>query len=136
MEKDNQELVLTHRFGIDGIVYLSAAGKISNDQLLKFSTWADEVKNILRERALLGDDPILVLSDISGVSHFERKPIAVLKDLLSYDGQFPIRSAIVGGNRFAVLVLDSIISLLRRSNVRHFGGKEAALAWLLKAKKE
>lgn len=130
MEHDPHELVLTHRFGTDGIIYLTATGKISNDQLLKFSTWADEVKNLIRERAAQGDNPILVHTDISGVAHFERKPIAVLRELLSYDSQFPIRSAIVGGNRFAVLMLDSIISLLRRTGVRHFKNKESALNWL------
>ena len=135
MHDDTQELLLTHRYGIDGVIYLTISGKINNDQLLKYSTWADEVKNLIRERSLLGDNPILVLSDISGVTHFERKPIAVLKELLSYDAQFPIRSAIVGGNRYAVLILDSIVSLLRRSDVRHFGDKESALKWLLKAKK-
>ncbi len=134
MELDPHALVLTHRYGTDGIIYLSAAGKISNDQLLRFSTWADEVKNLIRERAAHGDNPILVLTDISGVAHFERKPIAVLRELLSYDSQFPIRSAIVGGNRFAVLVLDSIVSLLRRTGVRHFKNKESALNWLQSAR--
>lgn len=135
MEERDKALILTHRYGVDGIIYLTISGKINNDQLLKYSAWADEVKNLIRERALLGDDPILVLSDISGVTHFERKPIAVMKELLSYDAQFPLRSAIVGGNRFAVLILDSIVSLLRRSDVRHFGDKESALTWLLKGKK-
>ena len=135
MQDDTQELLLAHRYGVDGIIYLTISGKINNDQLLKYSIWADEVKNMIRERSLLGDDPILVLSDISGVTHFERKPIVVLKELLSYDSQFHIRSAIVGGTRFAVLVLDSITSLLRRSDVRHFGDKKTALEWLLKSKK-
>lgn len=134
MENDD-ELVLAHHFGVDGIVYLSAAGKISNAQLLKYSSWADEVKALIHERALLGDNPILVLTDISGVTHFERKPIAVLREMLAYDSQFPLRSAVVGGNRFAVLVLDSIVSLLRRNDIRHFNDKDAAMKWLLKGKK-
>lgn len=135
MDNLEQELVLTHRFGVDGIVYLSAAGKISNAQLDKYSEWADEVKALILERATLGDNPILVLTDISGVTHFERKPIAVLREMLSYDSQFPLRSAVVGGNRFAVLVLDSIVSLLRRTDLRHFKDKDAALKWLLKERK-
>ena len=135
MDNLEQELVLTHRFGVDGIVYLTAAGKISNAQLLKFSAWADEVKALIHERATLGDNPILVLTDISGVTHFERKPIAVLREMLSYDSQFPLRSAVMGGNRFAILVLDSIVSLLRRTDLRHFKDKDTAMKWLLKERK-
>lgn len=125
------ELVLTHHFGEDGIIYLSATGKISNDHLLEFSTWTDEVKTLIRERAELGDNPILVMTDITLATHFERKPVAVLKDMLLYNSQFPIRSTIVGGNRFAVLMLDSIVSLLGLSALRHFRDKESAQKWLL-----
>ena len=135
MGNPDDELVLTYRLGVDGVIYLSASGKISNAQLLKYSSWADEVKALIHERAGAGDNPILVLSDISGVTHFERKPIAVLRELLSYDSQFLIRSAIVGGNRFAILVLDSIVSLLRRTDVRHFKDKDSAQKWLLKSRK-
>lgn len=130
----NDELVLTHHYGTDGIIALSASGKISNNELLKYSLWADDVKALVAERAHAGDNPVLVLSDISGVTHFERKPIAVLRELLAYDTQFPLRSALVGGNRFAVLVFDSIISLLRRTNVRHFATKADAERWLLSQK--
>lgn len=131
MDMTKEKLELGCHYGVDGVLYLFAAGKISNEHLEEYSTWADEVKKIIEERAAAGDNPIRVLSDISLVTHFERKPIAVLRELLAHDSRFPVRSAIVGGNRFAVLMLDSIISILRRENVRHFKDKETALRWLL-----
>lgn len=125
-----EELVLTHHFGADKVLYLTAKGRITNIELSKYATWSQEVKAIVRERANAGDDPILVLSDISGVTHVERKPVAILRELLTHDKQFPIRSAIVGDNRFVMLILDSILSLLRRTNVRYFKDTKTALAWL------
>ena len=134
MENLDNTLSLEHHIGTDGVLYITVLGKISNDYLEQFSTWADEIKLTIKKRAEEGENPILVLTDIRGVVHFERKPIAVLRELLSYDTQFPIRSAVVGGNRFAVLIFDSIIGILHRTNVRHFKDKQSALAWLFAEK--
>ncbi len=136
MNDGTERLELTHRVGVDGVIYLSAKGRIDNDEIERFSRWADEVKALIAERAALGDDPILVLTDITEVSHFERQPIAVVKELLLHDKQYRIRSAFVGGTRFVTLVLDSIVSLLRRDNIRRFSAKEPALRWLAAARKE
>lgn len=131
-----EQLILTHRYGTDGVLYLSAKGRITNDKLNTYAQWSSEVKAMIRERAEAGDNPILVLSDISGVSHVERKPVAILRELLTHDKQFPIRSAIVGNNHFVMLILDSIISLLHRNNVRYFNDTQSALKWLYAGKKK
>jgi hypothetical protein len=134
-EQSSPRLSLEHRYGVDGILYLSASGRIENEELENFARWTDEVKALIRGRAEAGDVPVLVLSDISKVTHFERKPIAVLRELLSHDAQYELRSAIVGGSRFATLVLDSIVSILHRNDMRHFKNKDEALKWLLDKKR-
>ena len=130
MNPADDKLELEHRFGVDGVLYLFVRGRISNERLEEFSRFTDEVEKLVKERVESGVSPVLILTDITGVTHYERKPIAVLRELLSHNKQYPIRSAFVGGNRYATLLIDSIAALLHRSNIKRFTDKESALKWL------
>ena len=123
-------LVLGASLGEDGIIYLNADGKITNERLKQLSLWADKVKELIGTEAAKGKDPILVLADISGLLHYERKPITILRDLLAYDKQFPVRTAIVGGNMYVTILLESLFAILVRKNIRQFHAKSEALLWL------
>ena len=123
-------LSLDAHLGGDGIIHLTPKGRISNRHLGQFSLWLDSVKVLIKERAESGVDPILVLADISEVTHYEQRPVTVLRELMDYDKQFPVRTAIVGGSKLAWILLDSLISILMRKNIRQFRTKDEAMLWL------
>ncbi len=72
---------------------------------------------------------IFILSDVSGISHFERKPIMALRELLEFNKQYPVQSAIVGAKGFTRPLLDAVVSLTGRTNIRQFETREVALRW-------
>ena len=130
MQPEKDQLALDARLGDDGIIHLTAAGKITNQHLEQFSHWTDSVKTLIAARAALGIDPILVLADIGGVTHYERKPVTILRELLEHDKQFPVRTAMVGASKYASILIDSLIAILMRKNIRQFRTKSEALLWL------
>ena len=130
MQPETDKLSLDAKLGEDGIIYIKASGKVTNQHLEQFSHWTDSVKSLIGERAAAGADPILVLADIGGVTHYERKPVTILRDLLDYDKQFPIRTAVVGASKFASILIDSLVAILMRKNVRQFRSQSEAMLWL------
>lgn len=130
MQSHADQLFLDAKLGDDGVIYIKASGKITNQHLEQFSHWTDSVKALIGERAAARVDPILVLADIGGITHYERKPVTILRELLDYDKQFPIRTAMVGASKFAGILIDSLIAILVRKNVRQFRTQTEAMLWL------
>ncbi len=130
MHSETDKLALDAKLGNDGIIYIKASGKVTNQHLEQFSHWTDSVKSLISERAAAGIDPILVLVDIGGVTHYERKPVTILRELLDYDKQFPIRTAMVGASKLAAILIDSLVAILVRKNVRQFRSQSEAMLWL------
>ena len=136
MQTKTDDLSLDAKLGQDGIIYIKVSGKVTNQHLEQFSHWTDSVKTLIGARALAGVDPILVLADISGVTHYERKPVTILRELLDYDKQFPVRTAMVGASKFASILIDSLIAILVRKNVRQFRTQSEAMLWLTEGMKK
>ena len=130
MQPETDKLTLDAKLSNDGIIYIKASGKVTNQHLEQFSQWTDSVKSLIGERDAAGVDPILVLADISGVTHYERKPVTILRELLDYDKQFPIHTAVVGASKFASILIDSLVAILVRKNVRQFRSQSEAMLWL------
>ncbi len=130
MQHEIDQLDLDAKLGNDGIIYIKASGKITNLHLEQFSHWADSVKSLIATRAAAGVDPILVLADIGGITHYERKPVTILRELLDHDKQFPVRTAMVGASKFASILIDSLIAILMRKNFRQFRTQDEAMLWL------
>ena len=126
-------LILNAEIGADGIIYTSVSGRITNDRLYAFVAWAEKVKHLIHEQYDAGVSPVLILSDVSKVEYFERKPIAPLKGLLDYDKRYHLKSAILGADKLTRMLLDAVISFTGRTNIRLFPTKEEAHAWLLHA---
>ncbi len=131
-EHHNQKesVVLEAEVGADGIIYLTVAGKITNERFYAFVAWTEKVKKLVREMSEKHPDNVRLLSDVSGVSHFESKPIVPLRELLNYNKQYPAKSAVVGAKDLTRVLLDTVISLTSRDNIKQFATKEEALVWL------
>lgn len=112
------------------IIILRLTGKFTNQYLEEFSHWSDTVKSLISERNIAGDNPILVIADLKGDTHFERKPITVVRELLNYDKQFPLRTAIISNDGNLSILLNSLISILMRKNIRQFRSESEAMFWL------
>lgn len=118
----------------DGVVLLTLSGRITNAHLDEVVVWVEKVKVILQTEFEKKVDPILVMCDVSGISHFETKPVTALRDLLSHDKQYPLMTAIVGPNNMIKMLVEALISLTRRTNIKQFPSEKEALEWLLKSK--
>lgn len=136
MQTKTDELSLDAKLGQDGIIYIKVSGKVTSQHLEQFSHWTDSVKTLIGARAAAGLDPILVLADISEVTHYERKPVTILRELLDYDKQFPVRTAVVGASKFASILIDSLTAILVRKNVRQFRTQSEAMLWLTEGMKK
>ena len=135
MHPETKQLSLDAHLGDDGIIYLKAVGKITNQHLEQFSHWTDSVKALISSRAAAGVDPILVLADIGGVVHYERKQVTILRELLDHDKQFPVRTAMVGASKYAGMLLEALIAILMRKNIRQFRTQSEAMLWLTAGEK-
>ena len=127
--KDN--IVLEAEVGAGDIIYLTVSGKITNERFYAFVAWTEKVKKLVREMSEKHPGNVLLLSEVSGVSHFESKPIVPLRELLNYNKQYPAKSAVVGARDLTRVLLDTVISLTSRVNIKQFKTKEEALVWLL-----
>ena len=128
-------IVLEAEIGAGDVIYLTVAGKITNERFYAFVAWTEKVKKLVREMSEKHPDNVLLLSDVSGVSHFESKPIVPLRELLNYNKKFPAKSAVVGAKDLTRVLLDTVISLTSRENIKQFATKEEALMWLLEKPK-
>jgi hypothetical protein len=114
----------------DGVVFLSVAGKFGHDELFSVIAWTEKVKRILREESAKHEGEIPLLCDLAGLRFFDRSMIAPLRELLAYDAQFRLRSAISGCSPIVDAMIRALLSITKRTNVRLFATEKEALAWL------
>lgn len=127
---EGENLKLMCDVGADKVIYLTAAGKINNNNLAIFTAWTEQIKELIAGVSTT-NDVIRVCTDVSGVEHFESKPIVPLRDLFEYDKQYHMKSAIIGASFFMKNLMDAIIQFTGRTNIRQFETKDEALVWLL-----
>lgn len=125
-----QDLSLVAEVRKDGVVFLSIAGKFGHDELFSVIAWTEKVKRILREESAKNAGEILILCDLAGLRFFDRSMIAPLRELLAYDAQFRLRSAITGCSPIVDAMIRALLSITKRTNVRLFATEKEALAWL------
>jgi ABC-type transporter Mla MlaB component len=128
---EGENVKLMSHVGPDKVIYLTASGKINNNNLAIFTAWAEQIKQLMTE-ASREQGIVRVCTDVSGVEHFESKPIVPLRELFEHDKQYNMKSAIVGANFFMKNLMNAVIEFTGRTNVRQFPTKEEALLWLLK----
>ncbi len=131
-QKDH--IILDARVGPHDIIQLTVGGKITNDRLYAFIDWTEKVKKLVKDMSDKHPGNVLILSDVSKVTHFESKPIVPLRELLHYNKQYPAKSAVIGAKDLTRVLLDTVISLTSRDNIKQFTTKEDALEWLLGTK--
>lgn len=127
----SDELMLDASVGADDIIYLTVSGRITNAHADEFAKWAERVKMLIREMSKRQSTPVLICSDASGVRHFETKAVSLLRDLLDYDKQYNIKSAMFGAGTTTSMLLDAVIAWTRRTNLKQFAKKGEAIAWLI-----
>lgn len=118
------------RIGPDGIIYLMLAGKIAGEDAERFIAWTEEVKDAIKSVHEKHPNRVLILSDVTALTHFEKKPIEALRTLLEYDKEYTTKSAIVGASPMVRMLVDAVVALSGRSNVKLFDTRDEALEWL------
>ncbi|KKU77509.1 MAG: hypothetical protein UY04_C0057G0004 [Parcubacteria group bacterium GW2011_GWA2_47_7] len=124
------EIILDAHVGPDDVIYLTIAGKITNNHLSDFVVWTETVKTLVKEMSKKNSGQISMLTDVRNVLHFESKPVVPLRELLAFNKQYPINSAIVGAKDFTRTLLDALIILTLRNDIHQFSTIDEALAWL------
>lgn len=129
-KEQNDSCVLRADVGPDDIIYIVLGGKITNKHFDDFVRWAQRVKDLIEEMYEKNNNQVLLISDVSGVTHFESQPVRPLRELLAHNKQYPVRSAIVGAKDFTRTLLDALIVLTDRHDIQQFKTNEEARMWL------
>lgn len=130
-ESDMMKSQLEIELGIDGVIYLVAGGRLTNEHVDEFTAWCERVKSMIDMQAKRGRSPVLIYADASRVICFETKPVKALRTLFDHDKQYSLKTAIVGAKPMTRMMVDAAISLSGRTNIKQFRTKDEALSWLL-----
>lgn len=125
-----EEIILDAHVGPDDVIYLTIAGKITNVHLSDFVVWTETVKKLVQEMSQKNSGHVLMLTDVSNVQHFESQPVTPLKELLTFNKQYTISSAIIGAKDFTRTLLDALLILTARKDIHQFPTKAEGLVWL------
>jgi len=97
-----------------------------------FSTAADALPHISAAREVVATQPARSLHGIVDVtgSKFNSQVVEALKELATHNAPFMIASGIVGVAGLQRVILDSVIAITGRSNLKAFPTRGEALTWL------
>lgn len=126
---------LEAELGIDGVIYLVAGGRLTNDHVDEFTAWCERVKAMIDAQAARGKSPVLICADATSVICFETKPVMALRTLFDHDKKYTLKTAIVGAKPMTRMMVDAAVSLSGRTNIKQFRLKDEALSWLLESPK-
>jgi len=97
-----------------------------------FTTASDALPFIHAARDVVGTQPARSLHgvvDVTG-SKFNTHVVEALKELAAHNAPFMIASGIVGVAGLQKVILDSVIAITGRSNLKAFPTRGDALSWL------
>lgn len=97
-----------------------------------FTTAADALPYIAAARDVVSTQPARSLHgvvDVTG-SKFNTRVVEALKELASHNKPFMVASGIVGVAGLQKVILDSVIAITGRSNLKAFPTRGDALTWL------
>lgn len=97
-----------------------------------FTAAADALPHIGAAREVVGTQParsVYGVVDVTG-SKFNTQVVEALKELASHNAPFMVASGIVGVAGLQRVILDSVIAITGRSNLKAFPTRGDALTWL------
>lgn len=97
-----------------------------------FATASDALPFIHAARDVVSTQPARSLYgvvDVTG-SRLDARVLEAMKELAAHNAPFMIASGIVGVDGLRRMILDSVIAITGRSNVKAFPTRGDALAWL------
>ena len=97
-----------------------------------FTTAGDALPHISAARDVVATQPARSLHGIVDVtgSKFNSQVVEALKELATHNAPFMIASGIVGVAGLQRVILDSVIAITGRSNLKAFPTRGEALSWL------
>jgi len=114
----------------DGMVHMLVGGNVTDDHMREFSEWADRAKEAIKSQHDQTGARVLTLIDVSRLEQFDIQTTKIVHDLLVFDRDYVAKTAVFGANYVASLMLEAIIAITKRQNVKLFPQKEAAVSWL------
>jgi len=131
MEKELvDDVVLDVLVAPDGVVRMVVGGNVTNDHMREFGEWAEQVKRVIRDRSVEIGANVLTFIDVSTLEQFDIETTKIVHDLMVFDRDYVAKTAIFGANYVASLMLEAIIMITKRQNVKLFSDKDAAILWL------
>jgi hypothetical protein len=113
-----------------GVVHMFVGGNVTDDHIREFSEWADHAKEVIKGQYTQTGALVFTLIDVSRLEQFDIQTTKIVHDLLVFDRDYVARTGIFGANYVASLMLEAIIAITKRENVKLFPKKEAAVEWL------
>ena len=130
-----EHVILEASLGKDNIIYVTASGRFTNQHLEDFMTWVNHLQSLIVTQSATGTT-VPICADVSGVTHFETKIVRALRDMMNDNKKYGLKTAIVGANNMMQMLLDAIVALTGRTNIRQFPAQKEALDWLLSTSQE
>lgn len=114
----------------EGVVQMLVGGNVTDDHIREFSEWAERAKEVIKNQHTQTGAQVFTLIDVSRLEQFDIQTTKIVHDLLVFDRDHVAKTAIFGANYVASLMLEAIIAITKRQNVKLFPKKEAAMGWL------
>lgn len=113
------------------MIQLSLSGDLGPKQMDDFVAWTAKIKKSMVEVDTLQHGRVLSLIDISRLNSFSMELLAPLQEVMHFNAPYATKTAVYGPNLLISTILRSTIVLTHRTNMKIFGNREDALAWLL-----
>ncbi len=130
-----EPVVLEASLGADNIIYVTASGRFTNQHYELFMSWVNHLQSLIVTQGAT-ETTVPICADVSGVTHFETKIVRALRDMMNDNKKYGLKTAIVGANNMMQMLLDAIVALTGRTNIRQFPVQKEALDWLQSAKSD
>ena len=121
--------------GDDNVIHITMHGNMSEDHIEEVQTWADSVRETMRECAERSPDRVLTLIDAVGLRETDAKAIGVLQKLIEHNKHYATRTAVFGPGFFHRIILETALKRAGRDNMSVFKTKEEAEKWLFEKEK-
>lgn len=124
------DIQLDIRTGEDFMLYLTVGGNVTDDHMEEFEEWARSVNRTMADITAKTGRKALTLIDVTHLNQFDIRTTTIVHDLMVANRGIAGKTAIYGSHSLAMTMLEAIIALTKRKNIKLFSTSEEATKWL------
>lgn len=125
-----EEALLDVSVDADDIIHLTVGGDVTDDHMGEFNAWIERVKKTVVEVAAKNPGNVRFLIDVTQLEQFDIQTTKAVHDLMIFNRPYVKKTAVYGANYLASVMLEAVIALTKRRNMKLFPTRTDAEAWL------